>query len=193
MKSGLRALAVAALTLGVVGVACCQRQAPTSDRPAAWAVPLDRPPLANLYQVAPGIYRGAQPTAEGFTELEKMGVRTVINLRGLHSDREKLEHTGLAYRHITFQTWHPEDEDIVEFLRVIAKPANQPVFFHCQHGSDRTGTMCAIYRLVIQGWSKDEAIREMTEGDYGFHVVWGNLIDYLRKLDVERIKREAGL
>ena len=53
--------------------------------------------------------------------------------------------------------------------------------------------MCAIYRLAIQGWTKDAAIAEMTQGDFGFHTMWGNLPDYLRALDVERIRREAGL
>jgi hypothetical protein len=33
----------------------------------------------------------------------------------------------------------------------------------------------------------------MTHGGFGFHPIWGNLVDYLRNLDVERLKREAGL
>lgn len=189
----LRGLGVTVLTLALMGVACSQRQAATSDRPTTWAAPLDHPPLTNFHRVAPGLYRGAQPTAAGMAELENLGIRMVVNLRGLHSDRELLERTGLAYRHITFQTWHPEDEDIVEFLRLVTQPANQPVFVHCQHGSDRTGTMCAVYRMAVQGWSRDEAIREMTEGGYGFHTMWSNLIDYLRRLDVPQIAREAGL
>ena len=76
----------------------------------------------------------------------------------------------------------------MEFLKVATDPKRQPVFVHCQHGADRTGTMCAIYRLVEQGWSKDEAIREITDGGYGFHSVWQNLIKYLRNLDVKAIK-----
>lgn len=38
-----------------------------------------------------------------------------------------------------------------------------------RHGSDRTGTMCALYRIAVQGWSKEDAIREMTAGGFGFH------------------------
>ena len=194
MTRTIRGIAALALTLGIIiGVACCQRQEPTAARPTSWATPIDHPPLSNLHQITPFLYRGAQPTSDGFAELEKMGIRTVVNLRGLHSDRELLERTGLAYRHITFQTWHPEDEDIIEFLRIVTKKENQPVFFHCQHGSDRTGTMCAVYRLVVQGWSKDDAIREMTQGNYGYHIVWDNLITYLRALDVDRIRKAAGL
>jgi protein tyrosine/serine phosphatase len=64
---------------------------------------------------------------------------------------------------------------------------------HCQHGADRTGMMTAIYRIAMEGWSKDDAITEMTEGGYGFHAIWKDLVEYVRELDVERLKREAGV
>jgi len=51
--------------------------------------------------------------------------------------------------------------------------------------------MIAAYRVIVEGWSKDEALREMTEGGFGFHPVWQNLIRYIRKLDVNAIKAEA--
>lgn len=44
-----------------------------------------------------------------------------------------------------------------------------PIIFHCHHGSDRTGAVCALYRIVFQNVSKEDAIREMIEGEYGFH------------------------
>ena len=104
-----------------------------------------------------------------------------------------LKLAGLAYEHISFKAWHAEHEDVVRFLRIVADPARQPVFVHCQHGADRTGMMTAIYRIAVQGWSKEDAIAEMTEGGFGFHSIWTNLVEYVRKLDVDRLKREAGL
>jgi hypothetical protein len=53
--------------------------------------------------------------------------------------------------------------------------------------------MCAIYRIAIDGWSKDDAIREMTKGDFGFHPCWSNLIRFIKKLDMEAIKKKADL
>jgi len=165
-----------------------------AERPATWAEPLpDQAGLPNLHRVAPGLYRGGQPSAEGMRTLEALGVRTVVNLRGFHSDRDELEGTGLTYRRIQFHTWHAEDEDVIQFLRVVTKPENQPVFVHCLHGADRTGTMCAIYRMAVQGWTVDDALAEMTTGGYGYHEIWKNLPRYLRALDVGRIRKEAGL
>ena len=67
----------------------------------------DLPGLPNFAKVADGLYRGAQPSAEGFRTLTGMGVKTVVNLRWAHSDREMLAGTGLQYLHIRAKAWHP--------------------------------------------------------------------------------------
>jgi protein tyrosine/serine phosphatase len=158
-----------------------------------WAQKIEKDGLPNLHRVTDALYRGAQPTEQGFRELRKMGVRTVVSLRSFHSDRKLIGATPLAYEHIYMKAWHPEDEEIVRFLRIVTDPARQPVFLHCQHGADRTGTMCAIYRVVVCGWTKDEAIKEMTEGKFGFWEKWQNLVKYIRELDVDEIRRKAEL
>lgn len=164
----------------------------SSARAASWAEPLARPGLPNLYRVSATLYRGAQPTREGFGELARLGVKSVLSLRGFHDDDVPVE-AGLAHERISFKAWHAEDEDVVRFLRFVADPAHQPVFVHCQWGADRTGMMCAIERVALEGWSKDDALAEMTQGGFGFHPEWQNLVQYVRELDVERLAREAGL
>jgi protein tyrosine/serine phosphatase len=164
-----------------------QTNAPARD--PMWAKPLKVEGLPNLNKVSDILYRGAQPTAEGFKELKNMGVKTVVSLRAFHSDADLLGDTGLAYENISFKTWHPEDDDIVKFLNIVTDKTKQPVFVHCQHGADRTGTMCAIYRIVVDGWTKDQAIKEMTEGGFGFHAVWENLIDFIKALNIDEIKK----
>ena len=159
----------------------------------SWAVKFERPGLGNFHRVTPNLDRGAQPTAEGLRAAEKMGVKTVIDLRVFHSDADEAAGTKLLLERISFKTWHPEDDDVVRFLKVVTARKNQPVFVHCQHGSDRTGTMIAIYRIAIQGWSKREAIDEMTKGGFGFHPMWKNLVTYIEKADVAALKRRAGV
>lgn len=125
--------------------------------------------------------------------MKKSGIKTVVNLRAFHSDRDKLKGTNLNYEHINVTAWHLENEDIVRFLKIATDANPTPVFVHCQRGADRTGMMCAIYRVAVQGWSKDEAIEEMTKGEYGFYSMWQNLVDYIRGLNIEKIKQEAGI
>jgi protein tyrosine phosphatase (PTP) superfamily phosphohydrolase (DUF442 family) len=158
-----------------------------------WADPMDRPGLPNLHKVTAGLYRGAQPTAEGFRELEEMGVRTVVNLRDDRDDRREMQGCDLAYDRIPMSAWYVEDEDVVAFLRLAADASNAPLFVHCRRGADRTGLAVAVYRIAIQGWTKDEAIAEMTQGGFAFYSGWQNLVRYLHDLDVEALNRRAGI
>ncbi len=159
-------------------------------RPAHWATPIaNQPGLPNFYQIDDHLFRGAQPDDEGFAQLKALGIKTVVNLRSVRSDRSECRKHGLDYVKIPMKAWHAKDKSLIRFLEVATDPSRQPVFVHCKHGADRTGTAVAIYRMVVQGWSKDEAIAEMTRGGFGFHSIWQNLIDYLRKLDVEKLAR----
>jgi protein tyrosine/serine phosphatase len=155
-----------------------------------WAVRIEKTGVPNLHRVSDELYGGGQPTAEGFHQLKTMGVKTVINLRFFHNDREKIAVTDLAYEEIPMNVWHAEDEDVVRFLKLLEDKKRAPFYFYCNLGADRTGLMCAAYRIVVQGWTKDEAIAEMTQGGFGFHAVFPNLVHYLRKLDVEELKRQ---
>ncbi|MDD5224619.1 MAG: tyrosine-protein phosphatase [bacterium] len=167
-----------------------QIQAPGIPRPESWAVPItDRIGLPNLFKINEVLYRGAQPKHKGFAQLKAMGIRTVVDLRLLHSERERAEKIGLRYVRLPEITWDEKNQDVIDFLRVVNDPGNQPVFVHCHHGSDRTGAMIAAYRVVVQGWSREEAIREMTEGGYGFHPMWKTLVKFIQDLDVEKIRK----
>jgi protein tyrosine phosphatase (PTP) superfamily phosphohydrolase (DUF442 family) len=157
-----------------------------------WAERLELPGVENLHKVSDFLYRGAQPTKEGMQQLKKLGIKTIVNLRSLHSDRDEIGDTGLSYEHIFMKTWHTEDKEVERFLKIVTDPNRKPVFVHCQRGADRTGTMCAIYRVAVQNWGKDEAIEEMVKGGFGFLTKWQNLIDYIRELDIQKIKRSAG-
>jgi protein tyrosine phosphatase (PTP) superfamily phosphohydrolase (DUF442 family) len=165
----------------------------SANRAAHWAMPMQMQGVPNLHKISQSLYRSAQPSAEGMKSLKAVGVETIINLRSFHSDRDEIRETALAYEHIYMKAWHPEEEEAVRFLQIVTNPKRSPVLVHCQHGADRTGTMCALYRVAVQGWSKEEALKEMVQGGFGFHGIWENLIQWINGLDIERIKKRAGI
>jgi protein tyrosine phosphatase (PTP) superfamily phosphohydrolase (DUF442 family) len=165
---------------------------PVTNRPSSWAQPITMEGVPNLFQVCTNLYRSAQPTAQGMENLKRHGIVTIVNLRSFHSDRDEIGETGLAYEHIYMKAWHPERKEVERFLQVVTDPKRTPVLVHCQHGADRTGTMCALYRVAVQGWTKEEAIREMTGGGFGFHEVWKNLPPWIQFLDVETLRFNSG-
>ncbi|MCC6491105.1 MAG: dual specificity protein phosphatase family protein [Candidatus Hydrogenedentes bacterium] len=191
--TGAHGTLIAALGMAVLMTCLAIAAENAAERPEKWAAPIVLEGVPNLHKVSDTLYRSAQPTAEGMQNLKKLGVKTIVNLRSYHSDRAEIGETGLAYEHIYMKPWHPERKEIVRFLQIVTDPERAPVLVHCQHGAYRTGTMSAIYRIAVQGWTKEEALREMREGGFGFHEVWMNLPDWIEELDIESIKKDAGI
>lgn len=141
----------------------------------------------NFYRISQDLYRAGQPTAEAMRVYEDYGIKTVINLRSFNSDRDEIRGTDLKLVEIPVLTWDLEMDEVVAVLQAI-RDAEKPVLIHCQHGSDRTGLMVAMYRIVEQGWQTEEAIEEMTNGGFGFHGIWAHIPDFIRKADISWLK-----
>jgi len=163
---------------------------PTKTWARQWAEPVRLEGVGNLHRVTSLLYRSEQPSPTGMEQLAAMGIRTVINLRRFHSDRKRIQGTGLQLVELEMNTWNASTEDVVSVLRLLREEKRGPFLVHCQHGADRTGLMIAMYRIVEEGWDKREAIREMVHGGYGYHAVWRNLIATIERADVDAIRAQ---
>jgi tyrosine-protein phosphatase SIW14 len=127
--------------------------------------------LPNFGRVAENLYRGAQPTPDGFNTLRAMGVGMVVNFRENHSETEKekreVESLGMQYVGIPWSANdEPSNAQIVEFLDLVRAHPNTKMFVHCQRGADRTGVMIASYRIAIEHKSTADAVSEMRQYHY---------------------------
>ena len=110
-------------------------------------------------------------------------------MRTFHSDIDEIGSTGLLNERLYVKYWHIEDEDVIKVMKILANKENGPYLIHCWKGADRTGLMCAMYRIIYQGWTKEEAIDEMVNGGFGFHPKWTNIINYIRSADIDKLKK----
>ena len=168
--------------VGLLLLAACAGAPAATDHGAIAAVV----PVANFAEVESGLYRGAQPDAAGFRALRDMGVRTIVNLRSMHDDGPLVAPLGLALVNIPMPTLPdidpPTDAEIRTFFDVVLDPARRPVFVHCAQGKDRTGTMCALYRIEVDGWTPARAIEEMRS--FGYHeFFYGELEEFVRRYE----------
>ena len=53
------------------------------------------------------------------------------------------------------------DEPFAKFLRVLRENSGKKAFVHCRLGDDRTGMAVAAYRMAEEGWTAEEAMKEM--------------------------------
>lgn len=152
--------------------------------------------LPNYQVVNEGLVRGGQPEGRGYEILREEGIRTVINIR---EESEALEHEGLTVRelgmtylaHSVHPFRVPDDELLLNILTDIVDEAMQPVFVHCLHGQDRTGTIVGIYRMLIENWSVQDTYTEMLA--LGYHPAFTNLKEALDRFDINRVALKTAL
>jgi len=132
--------------------------------------------IHNAGKINEVLYRGAQPKETGLAELKKLGVTTVVDLRG--EDREKLDWErnaaaalGMRFVHLPVSGWSPpSDEQVAQFLALFRDDPHKKVFVHCRFGDDRTGVLVATYRMAVDKWSPEQAMGEMYF--FGFNGFW---------------------
>jgi protein tyrosine phosphatase (PTP) superfamily phosphohydrolase (DUF442 family) len=141
-----------------------------------------------LRVVEPGkLYRSGQLTADGFEEVvERYGIRTVLNVQDDHPDpdvslgfwgtgtvKESELCRRLGVRFLTIKpdlvSWQSGARPgaVDAFLALMDRPDVYPVLIHCKAGLHRTGILSAVYRMEYQGWSPDDAYRELKAHGFG--------------------------
>ena len=163
----------------------------TAGRSLAWAQPLTVKGAPNLYKVDENFYRSAQPSRSGFEALTlDPGVKTAINLRAFHRDDKLVKGLDISLVRIPFRTWHIHVDDVAAALKAIQSSRERgPVLLHCQHGADRTGLITALYRILYQNWPKEDALKEMKQGDFGYHKMWTNISAFLTRIDIAALRQ----
>jgi len=143
---------------------------------SAYGQKLKIPGIHNGGKINELLYRGAQPKEQGLSELKKLGVSTIVDLRG--EDREKVawerkqaESLGMRFVHIPVSGWSPPtNEQVAQFLSLFLSGPKQKVFVHCRFGDDRTGVFVATYRMAFEKWPAEQALNEMYF--FGFNGFW---------------------
>ncbi len=153
-----------------------------SPRPAEWAQSVEA--QYNLYQMTPTLYRSALPDSGAVSLLKKLNVATVINFLP-ESDSSWLSTPDITQVQLPYL----DDAQVLKALRAIqTAESHGPVLMHCKHGSDRTGLMAAMYRVVVQGWSKEDALNEMTQGGFGDSTHFKDGVRYMMQADADKLR-----
>lgn len=164
-----------------------------AERPVYWGKLVDQ--HSNLYQISPLLYRSEQPLAHQQQQLQALGIQTIISLRSRNKTNQEFSEAPFQIIHIPINTWAIDRTDILQVMQQlnIAQQKQQKVLIHCYHGSDRTGTMIAMYRIIFEHWSIDEAKLEMKKGGYGFHPIWVNIDRLFTAENVAWIRQQLAL
>lgn len=117
-----------------------------------------------------GVYRSGQPTDDQIKSLCGLGVRQVFALNGEGGKYEQALKSNCPQAEIVYNVMQDADSPTsIAFLQKFddavskARSEGTGILFHCSCGCHRTGRLAAYYRMKYQGWTADQAIKEMLE------------------------------
>lgn len=138
--------------------------------------------VVRFAQVDPALYRGGLPSKADLAAMKAHGIKTDIDTMGevpifdtflVWREQRWAKEVGINFVQTKIHTGKvpfegkitPAEADAC--LKVAMDPANQPCYVHCLHGRDRTGTMAAVFRMVHDHFTNDQAFTEMKS--FGFN------------------------
>lgn len=115
-------------------------------------------------------YRSGQPSGDQLrSAIDALGLRTVLNLRNSHPgtawyDEEAAAcgDTGVTLVSVPMSAQSLPPPEVLAKVVETLQTAEYPLLIHCQAGADRTGATSAIYRMIIDGWPREQALGELS-------------------------------
>ncbi len=147
----------------------------------------------NFAEFAPGAYRSNHPNHKRFEVYADMGIKTVLNLRGVAKQPHYLfEVESCEKLGMTLVTAHmaarsaPRVERLVHLIECF-EAIDRPFLIHCKSGADRTGLAAAIYLMMFEGKSLDEARKQLSFKFLHIRRTKTGILDHFLDVYAERI------
>jgi len=127
--------------------------------------------VPNAGSITSNLFRGAQPHDSSYADLRKLGMNIIVDLRDengeVSAEKKAVEAAGMKFVSLP---WHggglPSRDQILTYFSLLRDNPDQKIFLHCQYGADRTGVMVALYRIAVDHWTSEQAIKEMKDFHY---------------------------
>lgn len=111
----------------------------------------------NLHRIDERAWRSAQPAPHHLRRAQRLGIRTVVNLRGRRDDcgsyileRAACHELGLTLVDFPIRSRGALEKPTLRAAAELFPRLAYPVLFHCKSGADRAGMMATLY-LHLQG------------------------------------------
>ena len=122
----------------------------------------------NKHRVTKRLWRSAQPSPVQLAAFAAEGGRTVINLRGGREhgawqlEKDACDKLGLTLLDFVVRSRGAPDRGAILGARQFFDSIEYPALIHCKSGADRAGFMAALYLVVVEGASADEALKQLS-------------------------------
>ena len=108
----------------------------------------------NFHKIDKYMYRSNMPTPNRIKKYKKMGIKTIINLRGGNKDggwlleNEACKKNNIKLINFVARSRSAPEKEMIKEASILFKNINYPALLHCKSGADRAGIITALYKLL---------------------------------------------
>jgi hypothetical protein len=98
------------------------------------------------------LYRGGQPSAEGFETLAHMEIAIIVDTGRSKRDETLIKSLGMTYVSLPWYCPLPKDKVFKRFIEITRENPGKRIFVHCRLADDRTEMMIVSHgRTALDG------------------------------------------
>ncbi len=140
---------------------------------------------ANRHEIAPGVWRSAQPSPAQIGYLARKGIKTIVNLRGERDcgsyrlQVDACRRHGIKLVNFTLRSRMVPAAAVIHEARKLFNELEYPILLHCKSGADRAGLMSAFFMFMKEGKPIEEAVKQLSLKFGHFKKSETGVLDYL--------------
>lgn len=127
-----------------------------------------RTAFQNLHWISAEMARANQPSPKQIARYAEMGIKTIINLRGVSNtgyymlEKEACAAHGLDLVDLRMFSREPPRRETLLEARAMFETIAYPAVMHCKSGADRAGLGAALYMHLRQGQPIEQAMQQLS-------------------------------
>lgn len=121
----------------------------------------------NRHRLGRGAWRAAQPAPHQIAGIARLGVRTIVNLRGARVcgsywlEQQACQRHGMALVDFQVRSRAAPSKEELRAARDLFGSIEYPILLHCKSGADRAGLMSVLYLMLHEGVPLEEARHQL--------------------------------
>lgn len=122
----------------------------------------------NRHRLDQDAYRAAQPAPHQIRQAARLGVRTIVNLRGERMcgsywlEQAACRRHGLKLVNYQVRSRAAPSREELRGARELFERVEYPILMHCKSGADRAGLMSVLYQHLRGGVPIEQAIKQLS-------------------------------
>lgn len=122
----------------------------------------------NRHRLGAHAWRSAQPAPHQIGQIARLGVKTIVNLRGERLcgsywlEQEACRRHGVELVNYQIRSRAAPTPQEIHGARDLFERIRYPMLMHCKSGADRAGLMSVLYLYFKEGVPLEQAMRELS-------------------------------